>query len=230
MDAEILDAVRTESAFPLQVHHLGVADYLPTLQAMQDFTARRRADTPDEIWILQHPPVYTYGVAGRAEHLPHTGGTVAVVKVDRGGQVTYHGPGQIVAYTLLDLRRRGLTVRALVQRLEQAVLDLLVTYGITGERRTGAPGVYVNGAKIAALGLRIRAGCAYHGLSLNVAMDLTPFRAIDPCGYPGLAVTQLYDHGVREPIERIGKCLVDHLQGVLRGGSARSTYTGIHTQ
>lgn len=229
MNAGILDAVRAESADPLQVRHLGIADYLPTLQAMQDFTTRRRAETPDEIWILQHPPIYTYGVAGRAEHLPPTAGTVAVMKVDRGGQVTYHGPGQIVAYTLLDLRRRGLTVRTLVQLLEQAVLDLLATYGITGERRTGAPGVYVNGAKVAALGLRIRAGCAYHGLSLNVAMDLAPFRAIDPCGYPGLAVTQLHDLGVREPIERIGERLVDHLRRVLREPDTRDTFMGSHT-
>jgi len=193
-----------------------MAPYLHTLQAMQAFTARRDAHTDDELWMLQHPPTYTYGLAGRVEHLPRSMRDVELLKVDRGGQITYHGPGQIVAYTLLDLRRLGLGVKALVQRLEQAVLDLLSDYDIAGERHTGAPGVYVQGAKVAALGLRIRAGCSYHGLSLNADMDLAPFRDIDPCGHPGLAVTQLRELGVMEPIEHIGARLVDHLLRTLR--------------
>jgi len=204
MTAAVLEALP-------RVRRLGIEPYLPTLESMQAFTAARDADTGDEIWLLQHPPTYTYGVAGRAEHLPRQDRGIAVVKVDRGGQVTYHGPGQLVAYTLLDLRRMGIGVKALVQRLEQAVIDLLAGYAIPGERHPGAPGVYVRGAKVAALGLRIRNGCSYHGLSLNADMDLAPFRAIDPCGYPGLPVTQLRDHGVDEPLERIGERLLHHL-------------------
>jgi len=174
-----------------RVRELGLAPYLGTLQAMQAFTAQRDAQTDDELWVLQHPPTYTYGVAGRVEHLPRSMRDIELVKVDRGGQITYHGPGQIVAYTLLDLRRLGLGVKGLVQRLEQAVLDLLADYDIEGERHAGAPGVYVQGAKIAALGLRITRGASYHGIALNVDMNLEPFARINPCGYPGLAVTQL---------------------------------------
>jgi lipoyl(octanoyl) transferase len=155
--------------------------------------------------------VYTYGVAGRAEHLPRRDTGIAVIKSDRGGQVTYHGPGQLIAYTLIDLRRAGLTVRSLVERLEQAVLDLLQDYAVRGARREGAPGIYVEGAKVAALGLRIRGGCSYHGLSLNVDLDLAPFAAIDPCGYPGLAVTRLRDLGIVESAERVGERLALHL-------------------
>jgi len=199
-----------------RVRELGLAPYLGTLHAMQAFTAQRDARTDDELWVLQHPPTYTYGVAGRVEHLPRSMREIELIKVDRGGQITYHGPGQIVAYTLLDLRRLGLGVKGLVQRLEQAVLDLLADYDIEGERHAGAPGVYVRGAKVAALGLRIRSGCSYHGLSLNADMDLAPFRDIDPCGHPGLAVTQLRELGVVEPIERIGARLVDHLLRTLR--------------
>ena len=157
---------------------------------MQDFTSRRDASTPDEIWLCEHPPVFTQGLAGRPEHLLRDIG-IPVVKIDRGGQITYHGPGQLVAYLLLDMKRRGLTVRALVDRMEQAVIDLLADCGVRGERRAGAPGVYVEGAKIAALGLKVKNGCCYHGLAINVALDLSPFSAINPCGYEGLAVTQL---------------------------------------
>ena len=162
---------------------------------MQEFTARRTPQTPDEIWLLQHPPVYTLGLNGRPEHLPGAA-TIPVVKIDRGGQVTYHGPGQIVAYLLLDLRRLKLGVRELVRKMEQAVIDVLADHGVSAEGRISAPGVYVNGAKIAALGLRIKNGCCYHGLALNVDMDLSPFLAIDPCGYPGLKVTQTRDLGI----------------------------------
>ena len=178
---------------------------------MRAFTDSRGPDTPDELWLLEHPSVYTYGVAGRAEHLPRGDTGIPVIKTDRGGQVTYHGPGQLIAYVLIDLRRGGLTVRGLVGRLEQAVLDLLTDYDVCGERREGAPGVYVSGAKVAALGLRIRGGCSYHGLSLNVDPDLAPFAAIDPCGYPGLTVARLRDLGVVDPAERVGERLLQHL-------------------
>jgi len=172
----------------LIVRRLGRVDYEPTWRAMQDFTARRTSDTPDELWLLEHPPVYTQGQAGKPEHLI-AATEIPVIPIDRGGQITYHGPGQVVVYVLVDLRRRGYGIRELVARMEQAVIDLLATCGVTAERRAGAPGVYVNGEKIAALGLRVKHGCTYHGLALNVDMDLRPFAAINPCGYPGLAVT-----------------------------------------
>jgi lipoyl(octanoyl) transferase len=201
----------TPLASRLTVRHLGTAAYVDTWHAMRSFTETRTTDTPDEIWLLEHLPVYTYGVAGRTEHLPAADTGIPVIKVDRGGQVTYHGPGQLVAYVLVDLHRRGMTVRQLVRSLEQAVLDLLAELGLCGERNPGAPGVYVAGAKVAALGLRIRNGCSYHGLSLNVDMDLTPFSAIDPCGYPEMRVTQLLDLGVHAPIEHIAERLVSNL-------------------
>jgi lipoyl(octanoyl) transferase len=179
------------------VRQLGRRDYLPVWQAMQRFTDARDATTRDELWLVEHPPVFTVGLNGKPEHLLSPG-TIPVVKVDRGGQVTYHGPGQIVLYFLLDLRRLGLGVRALVSLMEQAVIELLAGYNIHADSRREAPGVYVNGAKIAALGLRVRKGCSYHGLALNVEMDLEPFARINPCGYPGLAVTQLRALGVSE--------------------------------
>lgn len=194
----------------LVVRRLGLADYAATWQAMQRFTAERGPLTPDEIWLLEHPPVFTLGQAGRIEHLKHDIG-VPVVKVDRGGQITYHGPGQLVAYLLLDLGRRRLKVRELVSLIEQALIDLLAEYGIVSARRPGAPGVYVDDAKIAALGLRVRQGGCYHGLSLNVDMDLAPFAAIDPCGYSGLAVTRLRDLGVTEDIAAVATRLIDQL-------------------
>ncbi len=196
------------------VRTLGRADYAPTFAAMQEFTAARDADTPDELWICEHPPVFTQGLSGRPEHLLSDIG-IPVVQIDRGGQITYHGPGQAVVYVLLDLRRRGLMVRELVHRLEQAVIDLLAERRIAAARREGAPGVYVGDAKIAALGLRIRHGCSYHGVSLNVDMDLAPFAAINPCGYPGLQVTQLRDHlpnaSAKDDTERVGRALATHL-------------------
>lgn len=174
---------------------LGLAEYEPTWQAMKDFTATRTAGTPDEIWLLQHPPVYTLGQAGKPEHLLRAT-SIPIIKTDRGGQVTYHGPGQIIAYLLLDLRRHGLNVRQLVRLMEQGAINMLAQYGIKAYGREDAPGVYVDGAKIAALGLKIRNGCCYHGLSLNVDMDLAPFSNINPCGFPGLRVTQMYDLGI----------------------------------
>ena len=173
----------------LVIRHLGQVEYEPTWRAMQAFTAERTADTPDELWVLEHPPVYTQGQAGKPEHLLHAT-DIPVIRIDRGGQITYHGPGQLVLYTLIDLRRRGYGIRELVHRMEQAVIDMLATQDVVGERISGAPGVYVGGAKIAALGLRVKNGCTYHGLALNVDMDLTPFSAINPCGLPGLVVTQ----------------------------------------
>jgi lipoyl(octanoyl) transferase len=197
------------------VRTLGLTGYLPTWRAMQHFTASRTAATPDEIWLTQHPPVYTLGLAGKPEHLLKADTGIPLVKTDRGGQMTYHGPGQLVAYVLLDLKRRGLGVRALVRRLESAVIDLLAGYRIAAKFRTEAPGVYVvhNGgeAKIAALGLRIRNGCCYHGIALNIDMDLTPYQAINPCGYAGLTVTRLRDLQVDESFDRVSEKLTQHL-------------------
>lgn len=188
------------------MRHLGRVEYAPTWRAMQDFTAQRSPDTPDEIWLLQHPPVYTQGQAGKAEHLI-AATDIPVVPIDRGGQITYHGPGQIVAYVLVDLRRRGYGIRELVTRLEQAVIEVLATVGVSAERQAGAPGVYVDGAKIAALGLRVKHGCTYHGLALNVDMDLRPFAAINPCGYAGMRVTQCRDLGVGESLPALAQAV-----------------------
>jgi lipoyl(octanoyl) transferase len=185
----------------LLVRRLGRADYVATWAAMRDFTRTRGEEAADELWLLEHPPVYTLGQG--AEHAPVANG-IPLVKVDRGGDITYHGPGQLVVYTLVDLGRRGIKVKAFVALLEQAVLDLLEG---RGERRPGAPGVYVSGAKVAALGIRVRHGRAYHGLSLNVDMDLAPFAAIAPCGYPGLAVTQLRDLGIPGTVQTVGEKL-----------------------
>lgn len=198
------------------IRELGQAGYEPTWRAMQAFTAQRGAATPDEIWVLQHPPVYTLGIAGKAEHLPRTANGIPVIKIDRGGQITYHGPGQVVIYLLLDMRRREISVRPLVRMMEQAVIDLLAEYGTAAQGRMTAPGVYVGEAKIAALGLRISKGCCYHGLALNVDMDLTPFHAINPCGYPGLEVTQMRDLGITATPEMVAARLTRHLLRILK--------------
>jgi len=194
----------------LTVRRLGARDYQPVWSAMQRYTDRRDADSLDELWLVEHPPVFTVGLNGKPEHLLAPG-AIPVVQIDRGGQVTYHGPGQLVVYPLLDLRRLKLGVRQLVTSLEQAVIDLLADYGIAAVGRRDAPGVYVDGAKIAALGLRVRRGCCYHGLSLNVAMDLQPFTRINPCGYPGLRVTQL--SALAGPVEMaaVARGLTAHL-------------------
>lgn len=206
-------APSTTHALPFAptIRTLGVVDYLPTWRAMQDFSARRDASTPDEIWLLQHPPVYTQGLAGKPEHLLRADTGIPVVKIDRGGQITYHGPGQLVVYLLLDIKRRGLTVRPLVRKMESAVINLLGEFGITSCYRANAPGVYVNDTKIAALGLRVKNGCCYHGLALNIDMDLSPFDAINPCGYSGLKVTQLRDLGVIDSLASVGGKLTQHL-------------------
>jgi len=186
---------------------MGRSDYVTCWRAMQAFTATRTEQAPDELWLTEHAPVYTLGLAGRREHLLRDNG-IPVLKVDRGGQVTYHGPGQLVAYALLDLGRARLGIRDTVRRLESAVTAWLASHGIAAWGKPSAPGVYVakNGAeaKIAAIGLRVRRGCTYHGLAVNVAMDLSPFADIDPCGYPGLAVTQLADFGVARTVEEAG--------------------------
>lgn len=192
---------------PLVVKRLGTVEYLPTLEAMRALTATRGADTPDELWVLEHSPVYTLGVRSDPRHLPRIANGIPVVRCNRGGEITYHGPGQAVVYTLVDLARRALKVGEFVRMLEQSTIDLLGENGQTAARKAGAPGVYVGAAKIAALGLRVTRGRAYHGVALNVDMDLSPFTSIDPCGYPGLAVTQARDFGVTGSALELGERL-----------------------
>lgn len=174
----------------LNIRQLGSLDYETVWHAMQAFTNTRDAATPDEVWLLEHPAVFTQGQAGKAEHILAPG-KIPVVQVDRGGQVTYHGPGQLIAYTLIDLRRLGMGVRALVSALEEAIINMLASYQITAQRLQGAPGIYVEGIKIASLGLRVRRGCSFHGLAFNADMDLEPFQRINPCGLLNMQVTQL---------------------------------------
>lgn len=197
------------------VKHLGLVEYEPTWRAMQRFTAERTASTEDELWLVQHPPVFTQGQAGKPEHLLNLT-DIPVVQIDRGGQVTYHGPGQIVAYLLLDLRRWKINVRDLVRLMENSVIDLLATHGVSAAGREDAPGVYVGDAKIASLGLKIKNGCCYHGLAFNVEMDLTPFSYINPCGYAGLRVTQAREVGIATPLaeleQRLARTLATRLQ------------------
>jgi len=196
------------------VRHLGFAEFVPTYQAMRRFTDSRGTTTPDELWVLEHPPVYTVGIAGREKHFPRES-AIPLERIDRGGQITYHAPGQVIVYALIDLARRSLTVRGMVSLIEQAVIETLEAHSVGAERRNGAPGVYVDGAKIAALGLRVRRGCCYHGVALNVDMDLAPFAAIDPCGYPGLAVTQTRAHGVVAGAGEMGDELARRIAGML---------------
>lgn len=198
----------------LVIRDLAIADYTAVWQAMQQFTDARDSATADQLWLLEHQPVFTQGQAGKAEHLLFPG-DIPVVKVDRGGQVTYHGPGQLVVYVLLDLKRRNLGVRQLVTLLEQVLIQLLESYGITAYAKPDAPGVYVNEAKIASLGLRVRKGCTFHGLALNVNMDLAPFSRINPCGYAGMQMIQCKDLGgpqsIAEAKQRIVQCFQQQL-------------------
>jgi lipoyl(octanoyl) transferase len=196
------------------VRQLGRVDYLPTVEAMREFTARRGAATPDELWVLEHPPIYTVGQAGRTEHLLRAS-PIPVIRTDRGGQITYHGPGQAVVYVMVDLARRAMTVRELVRRIGAGVMGLLADHGVVAVRRAGAPGVYVDDAKVAALGLRVRHGRSYHGVALNVDMALAPYTDIDPCGYPGLRVTQLADLGIRLPPAQAGMALAEAIAAEL---------------
>lgn len=194
----------------ITIRQLGRQDYQLIWKRMQDFTQQRAADSVDEIWITEHPPVYTLGLNGKAEHILDAG-NIPVIQVDRGGQVSYHGPGQLVVYTLLDLKRLGFGVRDLVTQIEQAVIVTLAGYGIDANARADAPGVYVNDSKIAALGLRIRHGCSYHGLSLNLDMDLAPFHGINPCGHKGMKVSQLSDFTNNIDFSRLSNQLVSQL-------------------
>lgn len=194
----------------LLVRRLGLADYEPVWRAMQAYTDERNENSSDELWLVQHPPVFTQGQAGKAEHLL-TPGKIPVIQVDRGGQVTYHGPGQIVAYPLVDIRRKNIGVRDFVQRIEESIIRVLARYDVTGERIPGAPGIYVNGEKIASLGLRVRRGCTFHGLAFNIEMDLEPFQRINPCGYAGLRVTQL-SHFAEVTLNEVEYHLVASLQ------------------
>jgi lipoyl(octanoyl) transferase len=193
-----------------RVRRLGLRDYAPVIEEMRAFTRDRTEATADEIWLLQHPRVFTQGQAGKAEHVLAPG-DIPVVQTDRGGQVTYHGPGQIVGYVLVDLRRLGYGVRSLVTRIEEAIVATLSGYGIRAAGKREAPGVYVDGKKIASLGLRVRNGCSYHGLALNVDMDLEPFSRINPCGYQGLQMTQVADLGGPRDVERVGADLESRL-------------------
>jgi len=207
---------------PILVKHLGLADYASTYEAMRTFTKERDANTPDEIWILQHPPVFTLGLAGDAGNLHSPSQDIPLVQVDRGGEITYHGPGQIVVYLLLDLKRLGIFVKELVSRIEQALIDTLADYGIQAQRQKGAPGIYIAqqasipeewfGAKVAALGLKVSKSCSYHGLALNVATDLDAFSRIHPCGYEGLRTVDMQTLGIKDNIDIISKKLLEHLQ------------------
>ena len=210
-----------------QVRHLGLAAYEPTWRAMQRFTDQRKDETPDEIWFVEHPPVFTLGLNASREHLLNPG-DIDVVQIDRGGQVTYHGPGQLVIYPLLNLRRLKLGIRDLVVALENAVIDYAAKRGVTASGSRQAPGVYVDGCKLASIGLRIRRGASYHGMSLNVSMDLQPFERINVCGHRGLSVTRLHDLGVFDQVDKVAEDLTPYLlrrlgRGELQAYSAIST-------
>lgn len=211
MDAVADAPARPARVLPVaQLRDLGRRPYEPVWRAMQAFTDARTADTADELWLVEHDPVFTLGQAGRPEHVLAPG-DIPVIQVDRGGQVTYHGPGQIVLYPLLDLRRLKLGVREYVCRIEQSLIDTLADWNIAAERRAGAPGVYVAGAKIAALGIRVRRGCSFHGLAFNIDMDLSPFSRINPCGYEGLQVTSMLDLGGPSGLAAVKAALVGHV-------------------
>ena len=201
---------QSRQRLPARAFDLGRQAYEPVWRAMQRFTDARDQDTLDELWLVEHEPVFTLGQAGKPEHVLAPG-EIPVLHVDRGGQVTYHGPGQIVLYPLLDLRRIGIGVREYVCRIEQAIIDTLDEWNIGGQRREGAPGVYVAGAKVAALGIRVRRGCTFHGLAFNIGMDLEPFHRINPCGYQGLQVTSMRDLGGPSSMDAVKPVLLDHI-------------------
>ena len=229
MSASPVSSSLLPAAAPLTLRWRGSEPYEASFEAMRAFTDARTADTSDEIWLVEHPPVFTLGQAGDPAHLLAADSGIPLVRVDRGGQITYHGPGQVVAYLLLDLRRRKLMVREMVTRIEQAVIDTLAAYNLAGERKAGAPGIYVAprpqaglhaGAKIAALGLKIRNGCSYHGVSLNVKMDLRPFLAINPCGYAGLETVDMATLGVVAGWDDVARTLAARLTANLDGSPA----------
>ena len=203
------------------IKNLGLVEYQDAYIAMQSFTKERLPTTPDELWILQHPPIFTLGLAGNPANLHRPINHIPLLEVDRGGEITYHGPGQIIIYLLVDLKRKNLFVKELVRAIEQSVIDTLTKFGVLAERKLGAPGIYIakqnqsshfQGAKIAALGLKITKQCSYHGLALNVAMDMRPFDAIHPCGYEGLQTIDMKTLGISENIDLVATCLVDHLK------------------
>jgi lipoyl(octanoyl) transferase len=200
----------TDLATALTVRTLGMQDYIPTWKAMQEFTQQRQQSTQDEIWLVEHPPVFTQGLAGKAEHILMAG-DIPVVQVDRGGQVTYHGPGQLVVYFLIDLKRKNLGVRQLVTAIENSVISCLKKYAINSEAKADAPGVYVGQKKICSLGLKIKRGASFHGLALNVDMDLEPFKRINPCGYAGMKVSQISDYNSVN-LQQVSKDLVEVIQ------------------
>jgi lipoyl(octanoyl) transferase len=195
----------------LRIKRLGLTAHAPALEAMRAYTAARDANTADEIWLLEHPPVFTLGQAGDPAHLLRNPDGIPLARTDRGGQITYHGPGQLIAYLLIDLRRRQLKVREFVRLMEDAMIATLADYRLTGERKPAAPGVYIAGGKIGALGLRVKNACSYHGLSFNVDLDLAPFSWINPCGYPNLKTVRLADFGIHDNIETVGERLLGHL-------------------
>ena len=213
-------------ASPVQIRFMGLVEYQEAFDAMQRFTQDRSATTVDEVWVLQHPPVFTLGLAGEPTNLHTPIDSIPLVAVDRGGEITYHGPGQIVIYLLLDLKRKKLFVKELVRRIEEALIQTLVDYKVMTERKPGAPGIYLSeqsqvapslwGAKIAALGLKITKQCSYHGLALNIDMDLSPFKAIHPCGYKGLQSIDLKSLGISENIDTVAGTLLNHLQQQLQ--------------
>ena len=191
----------------LLIRYSGLCDYPDSYRRMVEFTQNRDQATRDEFWFLQHPPVYTLGLAGKAEHLLDTG-KIPVIRTDRGGQVTYHGPGQLMVYLLIDLKRKHISIRTLVDSIEQTIIDMLAGLGLQGHRRPGAPGVYIDGNKLAALGIRVRNGCSYHGFCLNVDLDVSPYQGINPCGYAGLEATRLKDYGITMDVwQTAGKLL-----------------------
>ena len=205
---------------PVEIHYLGLQDYQQTYDAMKEFTLHRDDQTPDQIWVLEHPPIFTLGLAGDLNHLLNHNTEIPLVQVDRGGQITYHGHGQIILYLLFDLKRLGIYVKELVFRMEQAIINTLEHYQILAERQPGAPGIYISaknhsehvGAKIAALGLKVTRHCSYHGLALNVNMDLSPFLMINPCGYPDLETIDMKSLGVNKDLTEVAKTLVSELQ------------------
>jgi len=199
----------------LRIKRLGLIDYAPVLEAMKLFTSTRDTETPDEIWLLEHTPIFTLGQAGNPSHLLQNPAGIPLTRIDRGGQITYHGPGQLVAYLLIDLSRRRIRVREFVHLMEEAVIATLAGYGLQAERKRGAPGVYIDGVKIGALGLRVKNERTYHGLALNVNVDLTPFSWINPCGYAGLKSTRLADFGIHDDVDAVGSRLLGHFQRLL---------------
>ena len=205
----------------MKIKNLGMVDYAPTFEAMKQFNDHRTPNTEDELWLVEHPPVFTQGLAGKPEHLLFSG-SIPVVQIDRGGQITYHGPGQTVMYLLLDLRRAGIGIRALVSLIEESVIGYLQELGIRAQSRIDAPGVYVDGKKIASLGLRVRGGCTYHGVALNVDMDLEPFSRINPCGLVGMQMTQLRDLGVALDADAAGTALAARFQRIWLAKTASS--------